>query len=91
MSSSVVLRGRGPLSRSVRCPLAADVPTAMTTGLEDHGPPGGLAHHVRLRAPGVAEDEAPARLDDVALPNPARIAEDIQLDLRARLRGRTDP
>jgi hypothetical protein len=63
----------------------------MTTGLADHTPQRGLAHHVRLRAPGSAEDEAPARLDDVALPDPARIAEDVQLDLRARLRGRTDP
>jgi hypothetical protein len=91
MSSSVVLRGRGPLSRSVRCPFAAKVPMAMTTGLEDHTPARGLARHVRPRAPGVAEDEAPARLDNVTLPDPARIAEDIQLDLRARLRGRTDP
>ncbi len=75
MSSSVVLRGRGPLSRSVRDARAAGgEPMAMTAGLlieNNQAPPPGLAHHVRLRAPSSAED--------------------IQLDLRARPRGRTDP
>jgi hypothetical protein len=81
MSSSVVLHGRGPLSRSVRYSRTADgVPVAMTAGpfLENHTPPRGLAHHVRPRAPGAAGDEAPARVDN---PDPARIAEDSQLDL----------
>ncbi|HEY3609916.1 MAG TPA: hypothetical protein VGL06_20625 [Pseudonocardiaceae bacterium] len=70
MSSSVVLRGRGPLSRYSR---TANVSMPMTTGRcpADHTPPPELARHVRLRAPGSAED--------------------VQLDLRARLRGRTEP
>jgi hypothetical protein len=84
MSSSVVLRGGGLSSRSVRdSRTAGGVPIGPFP--ESHMPPRGLAHHVRLRAPGSAEDEAQARVADVALPDPARIAEDIQLDLPAAL------